>query len=124
MDSIMIASGIRHILAALRDPPSPQRPSRSGWPEELDMKIESRRELVLRQRRDQRRPQGVIEHRGQEPALDHPDRVREPVTRLKCHLDGPLLRIHLDQFPAQDHRRRGWRNASQMIASPGSASAM
>jgi len=30
--------------------------------------------------------------------------VRELITRLKRHLDSPLLRIHPDQFPSQQHR--------------------
>lgn len=97
-----------HVLAALHNPSPPRKPSGAGGAEELNMKIERRRELVLRQRRDQRRTQSVIEHRGQEPALDHTDRVRELIARLKGNLDSPLLRIHVDQLPAEKHRCR-WR---------------
>lgn len=72
------------------------------------MKIESRRELAFRQRRNQRRTQRVIEHRGQEPSLDDTGGVHELITRQKRHLDSPLLRIHPDQLPAENHRCWGW----------------
>jgi hypothetical protein len=50
-------------------------------------------ELARAQRRDQSRAQRVVEHRGQETALDHPGRVQELVGGGERDLDRAGVRL-------------------------------
>jgi len=63
------------------------------------------REETRTQRGDQRRAQGVVEHRRQEPALDRPDGVQELLAGGKRDLDRAGLGINRDQLPAEQDRR-------------------
>jgi hypothetical protein len=78
--------------------------------QELDVQVGGGGELAGAQRRDQRRAQGVVEHRGQEAALDHPGRVQELVAGGERHLDRPGRRVDGYQFPAEQDRGRGRRD--------------
>jgi len=68
------------------------------------------REETRTQRGDQRRAQGVVEHRRQEPALDDPGGVQELLAGGKRDLDRAGLGMDLDQLPSEQDgrgRRRG-----------------
>jgi hypothetical protein len=74
------------------------------------VQVGSRREETRTQRGDQRRAQGVIEHRRQEPALDHPYGVQELLAGGKRDLDRAGFGIDRDQLPPEQDgrgRRRG-----------------
>jgi hypothetical protein len=68
--------------------------SRLGRTQETDLQLKRGSELAIRQRSDQGRTQRVIEHRGQEPALEVAHRVGELLASLKTNLDLPPLGIH------------------------------
>jgi hypothetical protein len=59
------------------DPAAAGEPSWARRAQELHVQVGGGREEARTQRSDQRRAQGVVEHRRQEPALDHPGGVQE-----------------------------------------------
>jgi len=100
----------RHLPAAAYDPAVAGEPSGARRAQELHVQVGGGREEARTQRGDQRRAQGVIEHRRQEPALDHPYGVQELLAGGKRDLDRAGLRIHRDQLPPEQDgrgRRRG-----------------
>src|SRR6185295_7144316 len=65
------------------------------------LELQRGRELVGRQRADQRRPHGVVEHRGQESTLDRPHRVGELGPGLETYPYGPGLRVDVLEPPTE-----------------------
>jgi hypothetical protein len=64
-------------------------------------------EQARAERRHQRRAQGVVQHRRQEAALDHADRVQELIARGEGDLDRPGVRVDRQQLPAEQDPRGG-----------------
>ena len=64
------------------------------------MQVGGWREETRTQRGDQRRAQGVVEHRRQEPALDDPGGVQELLAGGKRDLDRAGLGMDLDSHPS------------------------
>ena len=100
----------RHLPAAADDPAAAGEPSRARRAQELHVQVGGGREQARAQRGHQRRAQGVVEHRRQEPALDRPGGVQELLPGGERDLDRAGLGIDCHQFPReQDGRgqRRG-----------------
>lgn len=91
--------------AAYDAPPSHQTP-RAGWTEELYVQVCRRGEVTGVECSNQSRPQRVIEHGGQEAALDDPGGIQERVRGSEGNLDRSLLRIDRDELPTERDRRR------------------
>jgi hypothetical protein len=93
------------VLAASHDAPLAQQPTDPGRPRERDVEIERGRELAGTESGRERRPHRVIEHGGQEPALDVAGGVRELRLALELHLDGAGLGRDLANRDAERRRR-------------------
>jgi hypothetical protein len=100
----------RHLPAAADDPAAAGEPSRARRAHELHVQVGGGREQARAQRGHQRRAQGVVEHRRQEPALDRPGGVQELLPGGERDLDRAGLGIDCHQFPPEQDgrgRRRG-----------------
>ncbi len=73
--------------------------------QELNVQVGRRRPLAVAEGGDERRAQGVVEHRRQEAALHGSGRVEELIGCGEGDLDRPLLGIDLDELPARAARR-------------------
>jgi hypothetical protein len=73
--------------------------------QELDVQVGGGREPARAERGDQRRAQGVVEHRRQEPALDHPGGVEELLAGGERDLDRAGLGVDGDQLPPEQGGR-------------------
>lgn len=91
----------RHRAAELHQSALADQPSRPGGREKLDVQID--RGAVGRAvgADEHRGTKGVVEHRGQEAALDVPARIAECLTPFERDADGPRRRVRCDQLPSQ-----------------------
>jgi hypothetical protein len=107
---VQLSGQERHVPAAPDDPAAAGEPSGARRAQELHVQVGGGREEARTQRGDQRRTQGVVEHRRQEPALDHPGWVQELLAGGERDLDSAGLGIDRDQLPPEQDgrgRRRG-----------------
>jgi aminoglycoside phosphotransferase (APT) family kinase protein len=93
-----------HIPAPADDPSAPGEPSRPGRAQELHVQVGGRRELARPEGCHQRRAEGVVQHRRDEPALDSPRRIQELITGRERDLDRPGVGVDGNQFPAKQNR--------------------
>ena len=71
------------------------------------MQVHRRGEITWVKPSNQRRAKRVIEHGGQEAALDGPGRIQEGVSGGECDLDRSFLRVDRNEFPPEGNR--SWR---------------
>jgi hypothetical protein len=83
-------------------------PSGTDRPQEADVELRGRLELVRLEGRQQRRPDRVVEHRGDERSEHVARRVGEVLPPRERELDRPVLGIRGDELEAQ--RGRGARH--------------
>jgi hypothetical protein len=88
----------------VHDPAAPGQSARPRRAQELHVQVGRGRKLARAKGRDERRAERVVEHRGQQAALDHADRVQEPLGRGERHLDRPGLGIDRHQLPSEQFR--------------------
>ena len=91
----------RHLPAAADDPAAAGEPSGARRAQELHVQVGGWREETRTQRGNQRRAQGVVEHRRQEPALDYPRGIQELLAGGERDLDRAGLGIDRDQLPPE-----------------------
>jgi hypothetical protein len=65
------------------------------------MQVGRGRELARTQRRHQRRPEGVVQHGREEPALDDANEVHELFRGHEGHLDGACVGVDGQQLPTE-----------------------
>jgi hypothetical protein len=96
-----------HVLTAAYDAPSPYQTPRAGWTEELYVQVRRRGEVAGVKPSNQSGSQRVIEHGGQETALDDPGGIHEGTRGCESNLDRSLLGVDGEELPTERDRR--WR---------------
>ena len=106
----------RHVLTPAHDPAAAGQAARTRRAQELDVQVDGWRELRWAERGDQCRAHGVVQHRGQQTALDRARRVEELPGRGKPDLDRPGLGVDRHQPPAagQAHGDQGGLDQPQL----------
>ena len=96
--------------------PRPTRRPGTRGSEELHLQIGRGRELARAQRRDQRRPERVVQHGREEPALHDANRIQELLGRREGDLDGAFVGVDGHQLPTE-HQAAGGGSAQPSITS-------
>jgi hypothetical protein len=93
------------ILTPAYDAPSSYQTPRMGWPEELYVQVGRRSEIARIKPSHQSRSHRVIEHGGQEAALDDSGGIHEGVRGSECNFDRSILSVYREELPTERDRR-------------------
>jgi hypothetical protein len=85
----------------VQHPPAREDPAGTDRAQERDLDVERGLELIGRQRREQRRPDSVVEHRRHERTEHVAGRVRKRLGRGEGQLDRAGVGVDVDQLEAQ-----------------------
>jgi hypothetical protein len=85
------------VASASHNASSPEQATWPGRPQELDMQVCRRGEVTGTKASDQRGSQGVVQHRGEEAALNDPGWIQERLSSGERDLNRSLLRADRDE---------------------------
>lgn len=84
------------VFAASNNAASPEQATWPSRAKELNMQVCRRGEVAGAETGNQCGSQRLVQHRGQESALNEPGRIQERLTGVKSDLDRPVLRTDRD----------------------------
>jgi len=90
-----------YVAATPNNSPSSEQATWPGRPQKLDMQVCRRSEVAGTEAGDQRGAQRVVQHGGEEAALNDAGWVQERLGGIERNHDRSLLRADGNQFPAK-----------------------